>query len=101
PRFRSRRVDVSGGLVGQQDLRAVDEGARDGHALLLTTGELVGHPPGLALQTDQFHDLWDDLADEPSGLADDLQGEGDVLEDVLVDRKSKVLEDAADPPAQV
>ena len=36
-----RRVQVAGGLVGQQDLRLVDQRARDGHALLLPARELV------------------------------------------------------------
>ena len=40
-------VEVSGWLVGEDDGRVVDERARDGHPLLLATGELartVGHP---------------------------------------------------------
>src|SRR2546430_694450 len=35
---RRRRVQVPGGLVGQQDQRPVDERAGDGHALLLAAG---------------------------------------------------------------
>src|SRR5882757_9692889 len=34
-------VEVSGGLVGEDDGRAVDEGASDGDALALATGELI------------------------------------------------------------
>src|SRR5688572_6490164 len=35
-------VEVPGGLVGEQDGRAHDQGPRDGHPLALTAGELVG-----------------------------------------------------------
>ena len=35
------RVEVAGGLVGQDDGRVAHEGARDGHALHLTAGKLV------------------------------------------------------------
>src|SRR5947207_11370 len=38
---RRRRVQVSRGLVGQQDQRTVHERARDRHALLLATRQLV------------------------------------------------------------
>ena len=31
-------VEIAGGLVGEEELRAVDEGAGDGHALLLAAG---------------------------------------------------------------
>ena len=43
-------VEVSGGLVAQQDLRAVDDGPGDGDPLLLTTGELVREALLLALE---------------------------------------------------
>ena len=35
-------VEIAGGLVGQQHLRVVDQGARDRDALLLATGKLAG-----------------------------------------------------------
>ena len=35
-------VEVAGGLVGEDDGRAVDQGAGDGDALALAAGELVG-----------------------------------------------------------
>src|ERR1700761_4455528 len=97
---RGGRVDVSGGLVGQQDHRPVHERAGHGDPLLLAAGQLVGHPVVLALQADQVDDLGHDLADEPAGLADDLQGEGHVLVDVLVRQQPEVLEHAADPAAE-
>src|SRR5882762_6487175 len=40
--FPGGRVEVPGGLVGEKDGRAHDEGARDGHPLALAARELVG-----------------------------------------------------------
>ena len=48
------RVEVAGGLVGQQDQRAVDERPGDGHALLLTARQLVREAVLLAGQADQL-----------------------------------------------
>jgi hypothetical protein len=36
------RIQVTGGLIGEDHLRPVDERARDGDALLLTAGQLAG-----------------------------------------------------------
>ncbi len=36
------RIEITGGLIGKDDFRFVDECAGDGHALLLATGELGG-----------------------------------------------------------
>ena len=55
-------VEVAGGLVGDQDHRPVDERARDRDPLLLTAGQLVGHPVALALEADQLERLGHDLA---------------------------------------
>ena len=57
------RVEVAGGLVGDQDLGPVDERPRDRDALLLAAGELVGHPAPLALQADQLEGLGHHLVD--------------------------------------
>ncbi len=35
-------VEISGGLVGENDLRLIDQRARNGHSLLLAAGELRG-----------------------------------------------------------
>src|SRR5688572_22553096 len=47
-------VEVSGGLVGQQDQRAVDEGPGHGDSLLLAAGQLVGVAVLLAPETHQL-----------------------------------------------
>ena len=60
---RGGRVEVAGGLVGDQDHRPVDERAGDRDPLLLAAGELVGHPVALALEADQLEGLGDHLVD--------------------------------------
>src|SRR5262249_3887118 len=47
-------VKVAGRLIGQDDLRLIDESAGDGHALLLSAGQLAGQMPGPVRQADQF-----------------------------------------------
>jgi len=94
------RVEVAGGLVGDQDHRPVHECARDRDALLLATGELVRHPVALAVQAHQLEGLRDDRADLRAGLADHLESERDVLVDGLVRQQPEVLEHRADLAAQ-
>ncbi len=45
-------VEVSGGLVGEQDGRVIDEGAGDADALLLSAGELAGEVAGAGAEAD-------------------------------------------------
>ena len=52
-----RRVEVPGGLVGEQDQRSVHERAGDRDPLLLTTGELGREPAGLLGQADEVEHL--------------------------------------------
>ena len=94
-------VEVAGRLVGEEDLRAVDERAGDRDALLLTAGELVRQSLLLAVQADQGEHLRDRLLDERAGRADDLQRERDVLEDRLVRQQAEILEHRADVAAEV
>jgi len=44
-------VQVAGGLIGQDQLRVGDQGARDGNPLLLTSRELTGVVVQPILQT--------------------------------------------------
>jgi hypothetical protein len=95
------RVEVPGRLVGHQQQRPVDERAGDRHPLLLAAGELVRHPVGLALQTDQLEHLGYHLADGVRRLADHLECERDVLRHRLVDQQPEVLEHASDALPQL
>jgi hypothetical protein len=77
-------VEVAGGFVGEQHGRVIDDRPGDGHALLLTAGELVRHTPAFALQAHEFERLRDERADEFGRLAEHLKREGDILGDGLV-----------------
>src|SRR5436305_1048307 len=50
---RRARVEVPGGLVGQEDQRSVDEGAGDRYALLLTAGQLIREVVALLAEADE------------------------------------------------
>ena len=96
-----RGVEVSGRLVGQQHLRTVHERPGDRDALLLTAGELVREPLLLAGEADEREHLGHGLLDESARRSDDLEREGDVLEDGLRRQQPEVLEHRADVPAEV
>ena len=49
-------------------------------------------PVGLASETDHLQDIRNRLLDEPPRLADHLEGEGHVVEDVLLRQEPEVLE---------
>ena len=98
---RGVRVEVSGGLVGQQDQRPVHERPGDGDPLLLTTGELVRVAVLLAAEPDQLQHLGHDPAGDRLGLADHLEGERHVLVRGAVGQQPEVLEDAADRAPEV
>ena len=66
-------VEVSGRLVGEQDLRLVDDGAGDRDALLLTAGELVREGAAPSGEADHLEGVGHGLLDEPARLADHLQ----------------------------
>src|SRR6266850_1044616 len=46
------RIQAAGGLVGEHDLRVVNQSARDAHSLLLSAGEVRGQMPGTISQAD-------------------------------------------------
>ena len=61
------RIQIAGRLVGQEDRRIVDEGARDRHTLPLAAGQLVG-PVALAVREFDLASAW--LARAIRSLAD-------------------------------
>ena len=95
---RAPQLEVEGteGLVEQQHLRLVDEGAGQGDALLLATRELGGLLARLAGQLDQLEHLVD-LGVHVRLLAP-AQPERDVLEDVEVREEGVALEDRVHGP---
>src|SRR5215467_702030 len=70
-------IEVAGGLVGEDDLRAAGQCPRDGDALLLPAGQFRGAVPQPRAQAHRVHD-----GAEPGPVgraARDVQREGDVV----------------------
>ena len=80
-------------LVEEQHLRAVDEGARDGDALLLPAGELVGVLPGVLAHLDHLQYRVDLLLDLGLGALREPERERDVVPDRHRREQRVVLED--------
>jgi hypothetical protein len=98
---RRVRVQVAGGLVGEQDQRPVDERPRHRDTLLLTAGEFVRVAVLLAAEADEFQYLGHHPPGHRLRLADDLQRERHVLVRGAVRQQPEVLEDTADRAAEV
>ncbi len=87
-------VHAGEGLIQQHQGRARGNGPRQGDALLLPTGELVGIAAGIGPQAHQFQQLTDPrLASGRRLLADT---ERDVVGDGQVREQCKILEHHAD-----
>ena len=98
--FRVVPVQVSGGLVRQDDVGLSGDGAGDGYPLLLAPGKLVGMGVATVGQSRAFEDLLHPPSQEGPGVAAHAQGEGHVVPDVSVGQETEVLENHADVPAQ-
>ena len=93
---RGLAVQGAGGLVGQQDIRVVDQGPGDSHPLHLAAGELVGPLFHLVLQSHLLQGLFRPSA--ALGLADAGKGQGQlhVAQHALVGDQVIALEHKAD-----
>ena len=89
-----------GRLVAEQELRIVDERARDRGALLLAAGELARVHAALVRESDQVEHARHLTHHVARVRAGHLHGERDVLPDGLVDEQFEVLEDDAEVAAQ-
>ena len=98
---RQLRVEVAGGLVGQEDLRVVDDGPGDGHPLLFAVGQPRREVPHLGVEVDQAERVEDPPPDLLARLAQDLQGQGHVVENGPVEEEAEILEDDAHRPPEL
>jgi hypothetical protein len=89
-------VEVTGGLVREEDARPVHEGTGDRHALLLTTAQLVRELVELVLEADDPEDLLHLLAHMALAGTGHLEGERHVLGDGAPLEQLVVLEDDAE-----
>jgi hypothetical protein len=92
------RVEVAGRLVGDEDGGIVDQGPRNGGALLLATRKLGRQMVCVVLQPDQAEQLRNPLPHDRSRNSCDVEREGDVLPHRLVRQQPEILEDDADSP---
>ena len=89
-------VEVSGGLVGEDDGRVVDEGTGDGDALSLTAGELVGLVQHAGAEVDVLEGGFGALFALVGGGSVVDQGQLDVVERGGPGQQVEGLEDEAD-----
>src|SRR6478672_10406341 len=94
--LRGRRVKVAGRLVGEQDRRPVDQGARDGDPLALAAGELVGHVGHARAEPHLLERLLRPLLALGAGESGVDQRQLDVVQGVGAREQVEGLEDEAD-----
>ena len=90
------RVEVAGGLVGEQDLGAVHDRARDGDALALSARELIGAVVLAPAQTDRGERLVDAAAPLDAPDAAEEERQLDVPRRGQARHQMEELEDEAD-----
>ena len=95
-RLRGVRVKGAGGLVAQEVFRPRRQGAGNGHALLLTAGELRGVGLCAVGQTDEFEQFLSARLRLVALDARDLEREADVAQHRALLEQVEALEDHAD-----
>ena len=93
-------VQVSGGFIGEEERRMIDERSSDRHALLFSPGEFARVGVGPVSDVHRFKDLRDRAPDVAFGLANGAHGVGHIFPDPLVGKEAKVLRHDAHLPAQ-
>ena len=73
-------IDIAGRFVGKQEFGLCDDGAGNGHALLLAAGQDRGQHVRLALEPDPIEKLLDIGAIGLRPDAGGAQGQGDIVD---------------------
>ena len=93
-------VEVAGGLVGEDDGGAVDEGAGDGDSLLLASGQFIGAVVETALDAEHVGEVVEERLVEFSfggrSQEGDVMGDLDVAHRGEGGKEVEALEDEAD-----
>ncbi len=92
-------VQRAGRLVGQDDIRPVDQGAGDGDALLLAAGEFVGAVVGAVAQADALQRRAGAAQALLAGQPGVHQRQGDLFDSRGARQQVELLEDEADAAA--
>jgi hypothetical protein len=90
-------IEVAGGFIGEEQVGAMDQGAGDGDALHFAAGELGGQGVGPMFHADPAEEIADAGGALGFRLAEELEGELDVLGGGERGEEVEELEDGADP----
>ena len=94
-------VDISGGLVSEDEIGLADHRACDRDALFFTAGERCGPRVYALTEADPVDQLANIFSIGFSRRAGHPQGQGDVLEHIQMIKEAEILEDHADAAAKV
>ncbi len=98
---RERRVDIAGRLVRDDELRVIDQSAREADALLFAAGKLGRLALRLVLQIDQAQEIRHAAADLLVRRADDMHRERHVLVDGHIVDQAEILKHNAHHAPQI
>src|SRR5262245_33623433 len=98
---RHLRIDVAGRLVGEQQLRFVDDGPSDGGALLFSARQYGRKGMHAIAQSNPLQKIGHVLLVVRNALAGDTQRKGNVLPGAEVIEQPEILEDNADPAPEL
>src|SRR5579864_6427519 len=87
-------VQISGGLVSEQNFRLVDNGARDGHTLLFAAGHFRRAMMQAVAESQHFRDNFKAMRIE--SIAVNVLGDGDIAVGVKRGQEIETLENKAD-----
>jgi hypothetical protein len=90
-------VEIAGGLVGNQDLRGMNEGASDGDALHLTSGELEREAGDSVLQADPLEPFDGRFTATPA--AGEKKRQSNIFQDGEGGKELEKLKNEANPVA--
>src|SRR3984885_5626229 len=98
---REVRIEITGGLIGDEQRRLADDGAGDADALLLAGRQLERQVALLAEESDLIERRAHALVDLAPGHARDDERQGDVVGDRPVEEQLVILEHDAQAPAEL
>lgn len=86
-------IEIPCWLISQEQFGIVDHSSGDSHPLLLAVRELRRIFPHLVMKVDQPQGIEDSPSDFLARNSQNLEDNGHVIEDLLVEEKTEILED--------
>src|SRR3989344_3194669 len=93
---RVYRVEISGRFVRYQDVRLIDDGARDGNTLLFAAGKFRRETPHFVGKADEVENVRHISLDVLVAFSGDLESERNILIDRFHGKQAEILEYRAD-----